>query len=148
MHPKHENLPPAAYECYNSSARLGNNPTSTDMLQLLHGQAEPLERVFLIVDGLDECRRDGDTSRGLIDALQVFLPYANMMFTSRGLDPADFGLDGVVPVCLEHAPDVTHFVEIMVQCNARQHDYSTRFSTSDMSTIVAASAGTRQVHQK
>jgi hypothetical protein len=143
--PKNASLPSMAYETYNRHGRQGTRPGARDMLELLRSQAEALERVFIVVDGLDECRTDGDSLGRLIEALRDVLPHANMMFTSRSLDAADFGLGEVVPVCLEHAPDVAHFVEVTVQRSAEQHAYTTRFSTSDMSTIVTESAGTRQV---
>jgi hypothetical protein len=141
--PKNASLPSVAYETYNRNGRQGTRPDARDMVELLRRQSESLERVFVIVDGLDEYRRDGDSLGRLIALLRAVLPRANMMFTSRSLDAGDFDLSEAVPVCLEHAPDVARFAEVTVQRNVKQHEYTTRFSTSDMSTVVIESAGTR-----
>ena len=71
--------------CYERCTLHKHPPTVEEIARLLCLQVEKFEKVFIVIDALDECPDDDRIREKLLGRVRGLLPIANLMVTSRQL---------------------------------------------------------------
>ncbi len=71
------------WSCYQSHERTNTRPTDSDLITLLQKQTQQYEKVFVVIDALDECTESSFTRKDLLDRLLDLVPDIRLLVTSR-----------------------------------------------------------------
>ena len=70
---------------YTRHARCGTRPSLSETARLLRSQVEKFDKVFVVVDALDECPQQDQTRSSFLAEIRGLLPKVNLMVTSRNI---------------------------------------------------------------
>ena len=98
--------------CYERCTREKVLPTVEEIAKLLCLQVEKFDKVFIVLDALDECPEINKTREKLLSRIRGLLPVANLIVTSRRLPSIEstFKNDLRLEICAQEQ-DVQKFIE-------------------------------------
>ena len=71
--------------CHRDHARRGTRPSLSETARLLRSQVEYFDKVFVVIDALDECPEVDQTRKSFMAEVRSLLPEIKLMVTSRNI---------------------------------------------------------------
>ena len=71
--------------CHKHHARYGTRPSLNETARLLRLQVDTFDRVFIVIDALDECPELDQTRQAFLVEVRGLLPNIRLMVTSRNI---------------------------------------------------------------
>ena len=71
--------------CYKHHARCGTRPSLNETARLLRSQVEKFDKVFIVIDALDEYPELEKTQKSFLAEIRGLLPKVRLMVTSRNI---------------------------------------------------------------
>ena len=71
--------------CHKHHIRYGTRPSMDEIARLLRSQVEKFEKVFIVIDALDECPERDKTRKNFLAEIRSLLPKISLMVTSRNM---------------------------------------------------------------
>lgn len=71
--------------CHKHHARYGTRPSINETARLLRSQVEKFDKVFIVVDALDECPELEQTRKTFLAEIRGLLPKVRLLVTSRNM---------------------------------------------------------------
>jgi hypothetical protein len=95
-----------------------------DYAQLLQSSVQTYNRVYFIIDALDECSEANGTRKALLAELQKLQPAANILFTSRYIPSIERLLQDAARIEIQASyEDIKNYVEERISNSERIAKY-------------------------
>lgn len=101
-----------------------DRPSISDYTQLLQATVESYDRVYFIIDALDECSEANGTRKDLLTELQRLKPAANTLITSRDIPSIERLLQDAARIEIRASDeDIKNYVEDRISSSERIASY-------------------------
>ena len=110
---------PDIKSCHMNHARRGTRPSLSETARLLRSQVENFDKVFVVIDALDECPELDQTRKSFVAEVRGLLPKVKLMVTSRNIPSIETMF--IDDTCLEiRAQDQD--IEMFIRSQMEQRD--------------------------
>ena len=122
-------LSPTIAHWYDRHSRTGIRPLARDYPALIQSEAARFERIYIMIDGLDECR--DQTRLDLLNLVNQLLEShvdAHLIVSSRPVDGVGSNLEQAVKLDVQAKPyDLGLYIGSCIKQMANLHKLTTRF---------------------
>lgn len=101
-----------------------DRPSINDYAQLLQATVQSYNRIFFVIDALDECSETDGTRKELLGELQKLKPAVNILVTSRDLPSIERLLQDAARIEIRPSDeDIKNYVEDRISSSERISSY-------------------------
>lgn len=109
---------------YRSRSSHQDRPSISDYSQLIQATVQSYNRVYFVIDALDECSEANGTRKDLLVELQRLKPAANILITSRDLPSIERLLKDAARIEIRASDeDIKNYVEDRISSSERIASY-------------------------
>lgn len=109
---------------YKSHSPNQNRPSISDYAQLLQATVQSYDRVYVVIDALDEFSESNGTRKDLLTELQKLKPAVNTMITSRDIPSIERLLQEAARIEIRASDeDIKNYVEDRISSSERITSY-------------------------
>ena len=105
---------------YKSHSSNQNRPSISDYSKLLQSSVQSYQKVYFVIDALDECSEANGTRKGLLAELQKLNPAVNILITSRHIPSIERLLQDAAQIEIQASEeDIKNYVENRISSSER-----------------------------
>lgn len=109
---------------YESHSFTHNRPSISDYAQLLQATVQSYNRVYFVIDALDECSEANGTRKDLLVEVQRLKPAVNILITSRDIPSIERMLQDAARIEIRASDeDIKNYVEDRISGSERIASY-------------------------
>ena len=109
---------------YKSHCSSQTRPSINDFAQLLQSAVQRFNRVYFIIDALDECSEENGTRKALLAELRKLQPAVNILLTSRHIPTIERLLQDAACIEIQAShKDIKNYVEERISSSDRLAKY-------------------------
>ena len=109
---------------YRSYSSHQDRPSISDYTELLQATVQSYDRVYFVIDALDECSEVNGTRKDLLAELQRLKPAANILITSRDIPSIERLLKDAARIEIRASDeDIKNYVEDRISSSERIASY-------------------------